>query len=252
MKLEAGYKTDKGRQRSHNEDACLVMTPQDIFAVADGVGGSNAGEIASSSALQVAEAFFTEMPPQKDDDEDQLGYLFRRCVDRINQRVVEMAKATPERKGMACTLLLAYVTPRDAYFVNVGDSRGYIYRGGSLFKITEDHSYVNKLVSMGVLTRDEAEAQEDNHVITRAIGANTRIAADYYRTGLVPGDVLLLCTDGLYNELSEETIAGFIKKDPPMQQLADTLVEAANEAGGRDNITAVCIKVIGKDEENGQ
>ena len=89
MKLEAGYKTDKGRQRSHNEDACLVMTPQDIFAVADGVGGSNAGEIASSSALQVAEAFFTEMPPQKDDDEDQLGYLFRRCVDRINQRVVE-------------------------------------------------------------------------------------------------------------------------------------------------------------------
>ena len=165
---------------------------------------------------------------------------------------MKLAKATPERKGMACTLLLAYVSQKDAYFVNVGDSRGYIYRAGSLFKITEDHSYVNKLVSMGVLTRDQAEAQVDNHVITRAIGAYPSISADYYRTGVIPGDVLILCTDGLYNELSEETIAEFIKQDPPMQQLAETLISAANEAGGRDNITAVCIKMTGKDEDNGQ
>lgn len=250
--LESGFRTDKGPKRTHNEDACAVMEDRPVYIVCDGVGGNNAGEIASSSAVAAVLAFFGNNPPENAADEDELGALFHKCIRDINRRVLEMAGAAEERRGMACTLIMAYIEGHEAYFINVGDSRAYIYRGGSLFRITEDHSYVNKLVSMGVMTRDEADAKKDNHVITRAIGADPNVEADYYRTGLADGDVIILCTDGMYNELSEEEIIKLIKEQSDMQELADDLVSSAADAGGSDNITCICVKFLaGKEAYNG-
>ena len=251
--LQSGWKTDKGPRRALNEDACLVMEEQSVYIVADGVGGNNAGEIASSNAVNAAAAYFRENPPGEAEDEDALGVLFRGCIGTVNRRIMEMAKADSSRYGMACTLIIAYVDGQDAYFVNVGDSRAYIYRAGSLFRVTEDHSYVNRLVRMGVLTRDEAEAKTDNHVITRAIGADADTEADYYRTRLAAGDVIILCSDGLYNEVAEDAMTALIEESDSMQPLAEALIQAACDAGGSDNITAVCIKVDqGKEDQNGK
>ena len=150
---------------------------------------------------------------------------------------------------MATTLVICHVRGTKAYTVNVGDSRAYLKRGGQLYQLTEDHTYVQSLVRLGVITRDEAKVHTKGHYITRAMGAEENVEADYYQTELEEGDVIILCTDGLYNEVSEERINQMINTAAGMQDLAERMVDEANLSGGSDNITVICIKYEGGPHE---
>ena len=177
--------------------------------------------------------------------ERDIGDLFDACLARANDSVVEAGRQQPENRGMATTLVLCHVREDKAYFANVGDSRAYLYADGQLLQITEDHSYVNALIRMGVLTEEEARHHKRGHVITKAIGAELTVEGDQYDVEIREGDILLLCTDGLYGELSKEEIIAILQDDQDMQVLTERLVDRANQLGGRDNITAITVKVQG-------
>lgn len=240
---EAGFDSDKGRMRDHNEDSCLILPSQQIYVVADGVGGNNSGEYASRMAVSCVADFIREKDLSEAADFDQLCDLFKECVDEVNRAVFATAREFEESRGMATTLVICFIREDKAYFVNIGDSRAYIKRGGELIQVTQDHSYVNTLLKMGVITRDEAIGHERGNIITRAIGAEASVEADYYQQDLADGDVILLCTDGLHNEVSEEEMINIIDESGSMKELAPALVGKANEAGGKDNITVVCLRV---------
>lgn len=253
MRLKSGFKTDKGKQRDHNEDACLAMDQDRVYIVADGVGGNRAGELASTTAVSYIAEFIHANPLQQARDQETLRGLFNQCLHGVNEVIQQLGEEYPEYKGMATTLVICYIRGHQAYFVNVGDSRAYIYRGGTLFQITEDHSYVNSLVKLGVITRDEAKDHKKGNVITRAMGVGKEVEADFYETDLADQDILLLCSDGLYGEVKEQTIIHMIEIcDGDMSALADHLVESANRAGGKDNISAVCILAEEKGDSSEQ
>ncbi|MGI6721794.1 MAG: Stp1/IreP family PP2C-type Ser/Thr phosphatase [Anaerovoracaceae bacterium] len=241
--IKSGFKTDRGRQRDHNEDACLTMDEAHVYMVADGVGGNTAGELASSTAVSYVADFVRNNPLDEVVNVEELGKILHICLQGVNETIIKLTRDHPEFTGMATTLVLCYIRGKTAYFVNVGDSRAYIQRGSTLFQITEDHSYVNTLVKLGVITRDEARGHRKGNVITKAMGAGDQVEADFYQTGIEDGDILLLCTDGLYGELKEKYVSDMIRDNSDMQVLADLLVDKANEAGGKDNITAVCIDI---------
>jgi protein phosphatase len=212
--------------------------------VADGVGGNNAGEIASRTAVETCRDFMS-INHLAGVSERDIGDLFDACLARANDSVVEACRQQPENRGMATTLVLCHVREDKAYFANVGDSRAYLYADGQLLQITEDHSYVNALIRMGVLTEEEARHHKRGHVITKAIGAELTVEGDQYDVEIREGDILLLCTDGLYGELSKEEIIAILQDDQDMQVLTERLVDRANQLGGRDNITAITVKVQG-------
>ncbi|MEA4923391.1 MAG: Stp1/IreP family PP2C-type Ser/Thr phosphatase [Eubacteriaceae bacterium] len=248
--LESGAKTDKGNHRGHNEDACLIMEKEQVYIVADGVGGNRAGELASRTAVNEVADFLRRNRIDKTDDRDELARILTGCVKHANDSILKLGDKYPENKGMATTLVICIIKKDKAYFVNVGDSRAYIRRGSELFQLTEDHSYVNSLIKLGVITRDEAADRSDGNVITKAIGAEKEVEADYYQTNITEGDVLILCTDGLYGEVKEKDINECITENTDMEKLACRLVDKANEAGGRDNISVVCIKITVKGGKN--
>lgn len=240
---EAGFESDKGRMRDHNEDACLILPSQQIYVVADGVGGNNSGEYASRMAVSCVADFIREKDLDKAADFNQLCALFKECIDEVNRAIFTTAREFEESRGMATTLVLCFIREDRAYFVNIGDSRAYIKRGDELIQVTQDHSYVNTLLKMGVITRAEAVGHERGNIITRAIGAEANVEADYYQKELADGDVIILCTDGLHNEVSEEEMIRITGEKESMKELAPALVAKANEAGGKDNITVVCLRV---------
>ncbi|MGI6735758.1 MAG: Stp1/IreP family PP2C-type Ser/Thr phosphatase [Anaerovoracaceae bacterium] len=240
--IESGATTDRGRHRTRNEDAFLVMEDEQVFAVADGVGGSSDGRLASRTLVQTMEDFIRRREVAKIDDLTELARAMRQCLREANENILQLTREQPQYRGMATTAVICCIRGHEACIVNIGDSRLYLRRGSSLFQITEDHSYVNALVKSGVIRPEDAAGHQQGNIITRAVGATEDLRADYYSTDLEDGDVLLLCSDGLYRELKEEVISDCIRRVPRMQDLAAALVDRANEAGGRDNITAVCIR----------
>lgn len=241
--IETGCRTDKGKRRENNEDSFMVFSEQNVFAVSDGVGGSNAGEIASSTVTDGIRAYIEAEPISKCRDEKELGAYLQKCVEVMNGKLFRLAGEDQRRSGMATTLVACYIREQKAYVVNVGDSRAYIRRGSDLFQVTEDHTYVNSLVKLGVITRDEAKVHTKGNVITRAMGAEEDVEPDFYQTDLEDGDIILLCSDGLYGEVDDDNINRIIGEENSMDKLADRLVRAANDAGGRDNITVICLRI---------
>ena len=240
--IEAGLASDKGRVRENNEDACLVLPAEQVYVVADGVGGNNSGEYASKTAVTCVAEFIREKELGNVSDETELATLLHQCINEVNKTIFTTARELPESKGMATTLVICVIRNERAYFVNIGDSRAYLKRGGSVFQVTEDHSYVNTLLKLGVITREEAKDHARGNIITRAIGAEANVHGDLYQTDLEDGDVIMLCTDGLHNELTEDQINTVITAEKGMKELAHELVCKANEAGGGDNVTVVCLK----------
>ncbi|MGI6256843.1 MAG: Stp1/IreP family PP2C-type Ser/Thr phosphatase [Anaerovoracaceae bacterium] len=240
-----GFQSDKGKSRSNNEDACFVMPKENIYVVADGVGGNNAGEIASKTAVTRVAEYIKANPIQSVGEGSELKEYLKACVDSVNDSILTLAGQFPENSGMATTLIICYIHEKKAYFVNIGDSRAYIFRKNELFQVTEDHTYVNTLVKLGAITHEEARSHRGEHVITRAMGAEKDIEADYYQTHVQEGDVIVLCTDGLYGEVSEAEMCKMIEKEKDMSILAKSLISAANKAGGSDNITVVCLRLTG-------
>lgn len=240
--IQAGFESDKGKIRDQNEDAYLILPSEHVYVVADGVGGNNSGEYASKMAVSCVADFIRENHLAQIEDEVELADNLRRCINEVNSNIFATSRQLVESRGMATTLVICFIRGDKAYFVNIGDSRAYIKRGSSIFQVTEDHSYVNTLVKMGVITPDEAKDHERGNIITRAIGAEEKVNGDFYQTDLEDNDIIILCTDGLYNEVSEEKMSRLIEEYDSMKDLASCLVDAANEAGGKDNVTVVCLK----------
>lgn len=233
--------TDIGISRKFNQDYTLecderIGNLQNLYVVCDGLGGHKAGEFASAAT---AETFFDIA--EDCSSKDPLA-IFKEAVTRVNTLLYKKG-AEEMYAGMATTLVACTVDEdnSEAYIVNVGDSRAYVI-GEDITQITNDHSYVGELIRLGKISKDEARFHKKNNVITRAIGAERTVEADYFRIDLEEADIILLCTDGLYNMVSEDTIYSVVTGPGSAKERAQKLVDLANEAGGLDNIAAVLIE----------
>lgn len=241
--VSAGFKTDRGRRRDNNEDSLFILPQHRIYMVADGVGGNNSGEVASRTAVSYIASYIDSHPLQEIEDDDQLQKYFMNCVAGANEQVYQLAFRDCENAGMATTLVVAYLKQDRGYVINVGDSRAYLVRDDQILQITRDHTYVNELLMQGSISQEEARNHPEKNMITRAIGGEKTVKPDFFRFELFPGDVLLLCTDGLFGELEDQQICRMVRAEKSMHQLASDLVAQANVHGGKDNISVVCIKI---------
>ncbi|HEV3318385.1 MAG TPA: Stp1/IreP family PP2C-type Ser/Thr phosphatase [Solirubrobacteraceae bacterium] len=225
--------TDTGRQRRANEDSLLARPP--LFVVADGMGGAQAGEVASKLAVDVFEEGLG------DTSEPESGLAAR--AGAANARIHELSHSNAEHAGMGTTLTAVYVAPEEVAIAHVGDSRAYRLRAGELMRLTDDHSLVDELMRQGKITPEEAVDHPQRSVITRALGPEPSVEVDTRSYSARAGDVYLLCSDGLTTMLSEELVAALMRSHPRLRDAAEALIAAANEAGGRDNITVVLFRL---------
>ncbi len=230
--------TDIGASRKYNQDYSLecdepIGNLDNLYVVCDGLGGHNAGEFASCNS---AELFFDIA--EESDSRMPLSIL-KEAITKVNEIIYKKGKE-PEYEGMASTLVGVTVKDDTAYVVNIGDSRAYLI-GDEMVQITWDHSYVGELIRSGKMTEDEARFHKKNNVVTRAIGAESKVEPDYFQVKLEDDEIILLCSDGLYNMVSESTIQAVVNADASLRAKAEKLVDLANEAGGKDNIAVVLI-----------
>jgi PPM family protein phosphatase len=230
---EEAYRTDTGRQRQANEDALFARSP--LFAVADGMGGAQAGEVASQIATEALE----ESAP---DDEAPELYL-QRVLEGANERIHGIAQKDASTSGMGTTLTAALIRDDEISIAHVGDSRAYLYRDGELRRLTSDHSLVEELRRQGRLTDEQAEEHPQRSIITRALGPEPVVEVDTMTYQLRPGDVILLCSDGLTTMVGESRIAETLATAPDLETAVAKLVDEANARGGRDNITVVAFRL---------
>lgn len=226
--------THTGRQRRANEDSLFHRKP--LFAVADGMGGAQAGEIASGVAVSVLEGGLPDGPGSA---EERLAGL----VEDANEQIHDLSRADDERAGMGTTLTAAYVGEADISVAHVGDSRLYCLRGEVLERLTRDHSLVEDLVQEGRLTPEEADQHPQRSIITRALGPERRVVVDHLTWRAIAGDVFLLCSDGLTSMISEAMVGDILRASSSLEGAAHHLIDAANDAGGKDNITVVLFRV---------
>jgi protein phosphatase len=233
---EEFHATHTGQQRRANEDSMYARAP--LFAVADGMGGAQAGEIASRIAVETLGA---GVPDAVDGQtlEDRLAGLVREA----NGRIHELSRSDDRRAGMGTTMTAVLVGEDDVTIAHVGDSRAYLLRDGTLDRLTRDHSLVEELVQQGKLTPEEAHTHPQRSVITRAVGPEARVEVDTQTSPARDGDVFLICSDGLTTMVGEPEIAGMIEGAASLEEAGRALIDAANAAGGRDNITVVLFRL---------
>lgn len=240
---EIGFKSSTGVLRSNNEDACFVIPSHNVYIVADGVGGNNAGEIASRTAVRGIAEYVAAKPLDRCTSEEEIFNYFNRCLNSVNHEIYTMGHKFTENRGMATTAVVAYITSSTAYLFNIGDSRAYLFRKGSLTQITEDHTYVNELLKQGAITTEEAANHSQRNVITRALGADLAVEVDCFCSETEREDILMLCTDGLYGEVCLQKMENILEASKTMPEASTQLVEEAIQHGGRDNITVICLKI---------
>jgi PPM family protein phosphatase len=239
--VDEAARTDAGRQRHANEDSYYARAP--VYAVADGMGGAQAGEVASRIA---ADAF-----DDRTDDgtpEQQLA----RVATEANRRIFELAQEDSSRSGMGTTLTGLLVDGDEVAVVHVGDSRAYLFRDGELRQLTRDHSLVEELRRQGRLTPEEAEEHPQRSIITRALGPEREVELDVHTHRARNGDVYLVCSDGLTSMVREDRVREILASSDSLQTAVDALVAEANEMGGRDNITVVLFRVGGDEADAGR
>ena len=235
--MQVGIKTHVGLIRENNEDAFFAEAP--LFAVADGVGGANAGEIASKEAIDVfKKAFFSKL---RLDEEPERALRF--AAEEANRHLFRMAGEQRHLAGMSTTLTAVYTDKTQAWLLQVGDSRLYRWRQGVLTQLSEDQTLVAKLVATGKITKAEAKVHPRKSWLLQALGAEGEVEPKLQSLTLEPGDKLLLCTDGLSNMLSDGEISELLQ-DRDAQHCADSLIERALQNGGRDNVTAVVLTAV--------
>jgi PPM family protein phosphatase len=235
---EEAVRTDTGRQRSANEDSLFVDAP--LFVVADGMGGAQAGEVASRAA---AESFAQNLPPAPPER------LLEETIEGANRTIHELARKDPSLTGMGTTTTAALVDldSEEVAIGHVGDSRAYRLRGGRFEQLTRDHSLVEEMRRKGQLTDAQAEDHPQRSIITRALGPEPEVEVDLQTVPAQAGDVFLICSDGLTTMLDDEKIAHILSRATSLQSAVRALVDEANRAGGRDNITVVLFRL--EDEE---
>jgi PPM family protein phosphatase len=234
-------RSDTGRERRVNEDSYFARTP--LFVVADGMGGAQAGEVASRMAVELFEADFSQ------DD----GSAEQRLADRAreaNRRIFELARHDAHRAGMGTTMTAAYVGEQDVAIAHVGDSRAYRWRDGQLERLTRDHSLVEELLREHKITPEEAEHHPQRSVITRALGPEPYVEVDTHSFSARQDDIYLLCSDGLTSMITEERVAEILEAESSLADIGRALIAAANAEGGRDNITVILFR-IGDSDDSG-
>jgi PPM family protein phosphatase len=231
---DQAFRTDTGRQRSENEDSLFVRSP--IFVVADGMGGAQAGEVASKTAADAFDRDLPEIAPER---------FLRETIEDANRRIHELARSDPSKAGMGTTITAAIVEAQseEVGIGHVGDSRAYRLRHGKLERLTRDHSLVEEMRRKGQITDAQAEDHPQRSIITRALGPEPEVEVDVQTVPATPGDVFLLCSDGLTTMVGEERIAAVLSSTTSMREAVRTLVDEANGAGGRDNITALAFRL---------
>lgn len=239
--MRVGYLTDRGNRRPKNEDSAMIMPKKRFFMLADGVGGNKAGEIASKTALDALKDYILDNDIHENSGKDEMFLYFEDAVNYVNEVVCELSREVPEYEGMATTLVFLYVGKEYIYISNIGDSRVYLVQDNQIYQITEDHTYVNDLIKMGVLTAEEARFHSKKNVITRAIGEDAYSGPDCYSIQYDNDDKILMCTDGLYSELRNEELLSEMMNAPDMETCARILVDKAKVHGGNDNISVICI-----------
>ena len=249
MKVAVGSKSDVGLKRPHNEDSLCVEPQLGLFVVCDGMGGHNAGEVASRLASDAVREYVREQRRQSDPGLTD-GYDPRfssstnslaSAVRLANETVYRAARSRPDYGGMGTTIVAALLDGPVVSIAHVGDSRAYLVRKGTLAKLTEDHSLVAEQVRRGLLTEEEAEHSPQQNIITRAIGMGATIEVTLNELTLMPGDCFLLCSDGLTKGVRADQILNTIQTVPDPQAASDQLVVLANQAGGEDNTTVIVI-----------
>lgn len=261
MRLDIAAQTDTGRRKRNNEDSCGVFredTPDlqlfdegALLVVADGLGGHANGEIASKLAVSMLRDVLKESMQPEPEDEDEVdprdaGPLpnIRNAMLRANDSIYQTNRDSGNfKRPMGTTLLAAVVQPKYAYVANIGDSRAYHIREGEIVSVTEDHSWVDEQVKAGLMSKAEAETDQRKNIVTRCIGTHAEITVDTYRWHVVPGDMLLLCTDGLVNMVPDKDIKKEFRRGGTAAEIAQRLVAMANENGGKDNITVIIATV---------
>ena len=244
MLIRWGALSDTGVLRVQNEDSMLAQ--EGLFVVADGMGGHNAGEVASAMATSMLKSAHTKGIA----DAKELGDL----IKEINVQIFQSAAAKTEQSGMGTTLTALAITPSDqtlgensvatATVANIGDSRTYLLRNGEFRQVSVDHSYVQELVSDGLITREEARTHARRNIVTRALGIEPVVGVDTWTLPLIAGDRYVLCSDGLVDEVTDADIATCLKRITDPQETANELVAMANTNGGRDNITVIVVDVL--------
>jgi len=229
---EHWYASDLGRQRQGNEDNFFVRAP--LFVVADGMGGAQAGEVASEIAVR---SFDDELP------NGSRAEALVRVIEQANKRIHERARADDSLHGMGTTTTAAYVDDDEVVIAHVGDSRAYLLRNGELVRLTKDHSLVGELVARGKLTEEQAEQHPQRSVITRALGPEASVQVDIDIFPAKAGDLFLLCSDGLTSMVHEPKLPPLFEEANSLEVLGKRLIDAANAAGGRDNITVILFRL---------
>jgi protein phosphatase len=264
LRIESGRATDKGLVRRHNEDNLLTLElnasgcPQEpffgLYAVADGVGGQDDGEVASDMALRALSASILKsvLLPEFENKpsivhSEPLKTVLHDCVQAANHLVFSKSQGTDT--GMGTTLAAMLVFGDKALIANVGDSRIYLLRNNILKQVTTDHSLVAEMVAAGELTQEETYTHPRRNVITRCLGMSDEINIDLFTGELIPGDLFLICSDGLWEMVRDVEIQAIISESPNPQSACERLVEAANKNGGLDNISAVIVRATGDEKD---
>jgi protein phosphatase len=237
--------TDVGRVRESNEDYFLVDDALGLYAVADGMGGHAAGEIASQLAIEsLRESVQGTEPPRTVRDAGEARERLEEAVAAANRRICESMAVHDERRGMGTTMVALITLEDRAVIAHVGDSRAYLLRDGRLRLLTSDHSWVNEQVRMGLISQQDAQRHPMRNVVTRALGSRGDVKPELTEEKIVPGDAILLCSDGLNAMLTDEAIRDTLRPFPGDPEAAcRALVEAANRSGGEDNTTVIVVSV---------
>ncbi len=245
--------TDVGKKRKHNEDAFALDAEEGFFVVADGMGGHAAGEVAAKITVETIGEFIAATRQKEEATwpfkyNHELHFNSNRlavAIEKANERVMSAVAAQPWLKGMGTTVVAGLLDEKILSLAHVGDSRAYLYRGGELTRLTDDHSWVHEQVEAGILTEEEAKTHPLKNVVTRALGGGPSVSPDLREMEFRVGDAFLFCSDGLTTMLSDEEIRDLVKADETKsaEELCQALVDLANEKGGVDNITVVLVRV---------
>jgi serine/threonine protein phosphatase PrpC len=247
MHFEFFCATDTGRARNNNEDSVAVDEGASIAVLADGMGGYNAGEVASSMATSFIKTelgrWLLEAASNATDSDVRRAMDI--CVDNANRAIFNAASSNPQYAGMGTTLVVAVFREGRLLMGHVGDSRAYRLRANRLAQITHDHSLLQEQIDAGLITAAQAAFSANKNLVTRAVGVEDSVLLETHLHDLLPGDLYLLCSDGLSDMLNDETISKMLQACDSLEVAAGALVSAANDAGGKDNISVILVRASG-------
>lgn len=250
MNFEYVGLTDPGLLRENNEDSVAVEPSQGVAVLADGMGGYNAGEIASAMAVTFVKAelsrWLSEATPQR--SVGDIKHAIEVCVVNANQSIYNAANANPQFSGMGTTIVVGVFNAGRVLLAHVGDSRCYVWRNSSLLQLTKDHSLLQEQLEAGLLTPEQAKVASHKNLVTRALGVEEGVCVDIVEHVPEMGDIYLMCSDGLSDMVDDDDLARVLSSKTTLHERAGALIRAANEAGGRDNISVI---LIGTKAESG-